>query len=651
MANMLKRTIAACAMSLLLTCGLGRSAVEEPWVTTDRTVDASSYETIVAAVCKDLKTDEEKAIALYNYFRQTVYHFFNLPESREPLKTINVIGNTLCGSQATCMKGILGAAGIKARVVSHPGHTFYEAFYDGEWHGFDTFTNFYVYKTKEDGTKTVASFGDLKGKPDFIKKAIAEGNAAPNICPCGDRPTAFADPIKVNNYMPRTSKWRVTDYSLRPGEELVRSWWPLGKPVPGSWKTKQGPGPLHTCGTKDRRAEPFLFKFWEPYGVPKMGPSTTVSYRHYFNGYMNYAPDLTSKAFLDGGAQVTGVAESPEGLAGEGSYVFTVKCPFYITGGVLLFETTCPTAEDTVTLSVLGAKKKWAVVSATQDAESKVFRAKLDSLVAKARAGIHSYQVKFELKGKAVLNHFYLRTWFTHNAMAAPHLMPGKNKIALAVKNADALSKHPITIVYNYKEAPAWSELKTIEKKAEAMPFTFEAELPETQKLPQMQDLTIRCGQIAWMPKKKDQADKIICDFSKKEDAEKWSGDTGMTVSHDGTGLLIEVPKKSAYPQASMKGLTEDWSAYKTIVVEFENIGPKAQNVIFRVRSNGDTKKRDDFSHRAGKGRSTLRVPVSSLAKCNAKEIDKIYVMTAGVPDEGCKIRVHRIYLIPDRSL
>src|SRR5262245_59501248 len=140
MSSTLRRTLIPSLLLGLLISWSASAEVQGPWVTTDRTVDCSSYESILKGVLKDGMTDEQKAIALYSFFRQRVYHYQNTPESRDPIKCINVIGNTLCGSQATCMKGLLEAAGIKAHVVSHPGHTFYEAFYDNKWHGYDTMT-------------------------------------------------------------------------------------------------------------------------------------------------------------------------------------------------------------------------------------------------------------------------------------------------------------------------------------------------------------------------------------------------------------------------------------------------------------------------------------------------------------------------------
>ena len=162
--------------------GLLAQEIQSPWVTTDRTVDTSTYESIVKGVIKPEMKDEDKAIALFNFFRQMVYHYQNIPESRIPLKTINVIGNTLCGSQGTCMVGLLEAAGIKGRVVSHPGHTFYEAFYDGKWHGFDTMSNFYVFTRGEN--RNVASFEELEKDPSLITTAVAEGRNAPNWVCC-----------------------------------------------------------------------------------------------------------------------------------------------------------------------------------------------------------------------------------------------------------------------------------------------------------------------------------------------------------------------------------------------------------------------------------------------------------------------------------
>lgn len=474
--------------------------VAEPWVATDRTVDCSSLETIVRDVIKPEMTDEQKALALYHFFRQRVFHYKNLPESRIPLKTLNVMGNTLCGSQGTCMKGLLEAAGLKARVVCHTdgSHTFYEAFYDGGWHGFDTFANFYVY-TRGDKPH-IASFEELQKDPSLVKDAVAEKRAAPGLCHCGDDPMAFASGFKVLAYEPAKSAWNVKACALRKGEEIVRSWWPEGKPLPGSFSGKQA-GPMHTCGGKDRDAEPFLFKFWEPY-VIKNWSGVSNSFRHYANGRINYSPHLELGDHSDGMISARGIQHGAAGLSGEGEWIFPVKCSFYITGGALALEATCTEAGDAVEAFVsVDNGKVWAPVLSGKDSGKKEYKGVFDKDVAKAATGRHDYQVKLALKGKAVLHKILLQTIFSHNAMAAPHLMPGKNKVTLTAAAGADLKAAPLTVIYRYKEAPKWDgEVKIIEKTADANPFVFEADLPESEKLPQMQDLTIRCGTLAWTP-------------------------------------------------------------------------------------------------------------------------------------------------------
>jgi hypothetical protein len=479
-----------------------------PWVSTDQTVDCSSYETIIRDLkLKEMKTDEERALALYNFFRQRVYHFANMPESRDPIKCINVIGNTLCGSQGTCMKGLLNAAGIKARVVCGPGHTFYEAFYDDKWHGFDTFMNFYVF-TRGD-KRNVASFDELKADPTLSSKAVEEGRAVPGYLHCGDTDACFVKGIQVLNYEPMKLPWKVNEFKLRSGEELVRSWGQEGKPQPGSLGGRKSPH--HTCGTRDRRAEPYLFKFWEPYGIPKY-EAVTVSYRHYFNGRINYAPDLTSDKYKDAVVSEKGVKASPEGLTGEGEVVFSVNSPFYICDSEVVFETAAPADTDVVEVAASEDGKQWTPVAVTKDPATSRFKGSLNATVVKGPVGLHAYQVKFTLKGKVALKRFHLGTVYTHNAMSAPHLMPGKNKVTVTVANADALKASPLTVAYRYKDAPAtaaekaldataWAgEIKTVSKVVDSSPFSFEVELPVTAKLPQMQDLTLRNGELAWRP-------------------------------------------------------------------------------------------------------------------------------------------------------
>ena len=625
-----------------------RAEVASPWVSTDRTIDTSSYQSIVKGVLHEGMTDEQKSIALFNFFRQRVYHYKNIPESRDPLMTVNVLGNTLCGSQGTCMKGLLDAAGIKARVVSHPGHTFYEAFYDGQWHGFDTFTNFYIL-TRGDKPH-VASFEELHADPTLITEAQKENRCPAGICPCGDDPMAFKDAIQVTDYEVLKLKWSVKSFSLRKGEELVRSWWPDGHALPGTYELQHGSGPIHTCGTHDRGDNPELYKYWEPYGVVRLGPTTSVSYRHIFNGYLNYAPNLTTDDFLDGQTTATGVKSSPNGLVGAGSLTVPVTCPYYITGGTVSFEVTCADDGDAVELTASADGKTWAPILSANEKALKRYKGDLSSVAVANTTALHNYQIKFELKGKATLKGFYLRTNFQHNAMAAPHLMPGKNVVSLEVANADVLAKSPLSVVYRYKDAPDWKgDVKTVEHSFAGAPLTFDAVLPESAKLPQMQDLTLRCGTLSWDPTAERKA-KTIVDFGVAKSTEGWTADNTVALSHDGTGLLMEVSKELPGPQISL-ALKDDWKGYKEIVIEYENLGAQRQNMALRVTSNDNKKEESEIQLPAAAGKGSMVFPTVSLFKTKLNAVSKISLAMLKTPKEGCKLRILRIVLIPGPEL
>ena len=606
-----------------------------PWVTTDRTVDCSSYESIVKDVIKTGMTDEQKAIAMYDFFRQMVYHYMNTPESRNPIKNINVIGYTLCGSQGTCMKGLLNAAGIKARVVSNGGHTFYEAFYDGRWHGFDTFAHFYIYTRGEGDKRYIASYEEMRKDPSLISDAVKEGRACPNICPCGDKPIWFAKKTQVLGNEPLTSDWSVKDYSLREGEEMVRTWWPRGYSVPGSFRAQHGSGPYHTCGSQDKKNPWNIFKFFEPYGIRKY-ETVSVSYRHYFNGWMNFSPDLSSEPY--------------SAAIAAGELVIPVKCPFYITGAKISFKADCPTEADSLKVLV-EVDGKWQNLAVANKKGLNEYTFPINQVV-RGPVGRHTYRIKFSAVGKSVLKNIYLKTIFTHNAMSAPHLMPGKNKVTVAVNNADSLKSAPLTLIYRYKEAPSWTDLKVLKKVIKTSPYTFGVTLPETKSLPQMKDMTLRCGKLAWTPLEGDVANKIICDFSKKDSIKKWSANEPLVLSHDGTGLLITSSETAAgNPQASLNNLKENWNGYETFVLEVENLGKKPQIIAFRARSNDSNKERTDIMQTIPLGKFVMRVPLAGFGKTKLDAITKIYVMILQIPEEGCKVRVNKIYLEPKEAL
>jgi len=270
-----------------------------------------------------------------------------------------------------------------------------------------------------------------------------------------------------------------------------------------------------------------------------------------------------------------------------GELVVPVKCPFYISGATLAFEADCPGAGDGVEVSA-SVDGKWTPLLTAADRGAGDYRVSLDRVVVRRTIGRHEYQVRLKPIGKASVKRFHLKTIFTHNAMAAPHLMPGANKVTLAVANPQALAESPLTVIYRYKDAPNWTGLKTIERTARTSPFTFAVDLPETKKLPQMQDVTIRNAALAWVPPKKVIPNKMVCDFTAPGAVDGWAAQAPLKLTQDAGGMVMAVGEKAQYPQAYLNLDQADWTGYRNVVIEMENLGDKPQTMVFRVRSNDD---------------------------------------------------------------
>jgi len=175
-------------------------------VTTDRTVDSSSLESIVKDVFRlaDAKTNDEKAIAIHTWLHHAIFHnaypVEKSPQSVGPLKAIRVYGWGLCGGQHTVLKSLFETAGWKVRYRGWDGHTTIEVFYDERWHYFDVFLKCY-YWTKD--KKTIAGQDDINADPSIVLDAEKEGRIPKDhyLC-CGDDAKGVVDGCKTSKPYP-----------------------------------------------------------------------------------------------------------------------------------------------------------------------------------------------------------------------------------------------------------------------------------------------------------------------------------------------------------------------------------------------------------------------------------------------------------------
>ncbi|NUQ64934.1 MAG: hypothetical protein HUU20_20925 [Pirellulales bacterium] len=271
---------------------VGEQNVVNPRIVVNDQHDWFSLDTLVAEVARPDMPDRDKAMAIFEVFRDNFYHA-NAPRlwpergrisshSYDPIKHLNWYENTGCSCMAIAMAGVWEHAGLKSRVVNFGvSHWIGEVFYDDAWHMFDA--DMKVFHLRRDN-KTVAGIDDCRADPGLILRSHHFGFAAPDNSGYGSFGANSASPYAA-------PKDHTMALVLRPGESLAR-WWqdPDAKPA-----------------TKDNRYAP-----WEP---------------KYGRGKLVYNPDLSKPWALDGAAWHHNVALFA--ADGQRPYLHTKQSPYY----------------------------------------------------------------------------------------------------------------------------------------------------------------------------------------------------------------------------------------------------------------------------------------------------------------------------------
>lgn len=395
-------------------------------VTTDRTVDTSSLESIVKDVFRlaGAKTNDEKAIAIHTWLHHAIFHHAypveKSPQSVGPLKAIRVYGWGLCGGQHTVLKALFETAGWKVRYRGWDGHTTIEVFYDERWHYFDVFLKCYFW-TKD--RKTIAGQDDINADPSIVMDALKEGRVPEShYLSCGDEAKGIVDGCKTSKPLPVSKHedgWASVTGRDRGYNPELRL--PSGATLRLEWKGEPGQFAVggqarHSCGNKDFRADKVLGPLLEHYGP-----------RNHSNGKLSYAPDFSRGADVAAVA-LTGVQAQDGKLTGQGTAVFKLPLPYvYVSGQVeAAFE-----GEGKLSISTDGGKT-WQPASSGD--VSPILKQKYD------------VQVKAEFSG--ALSKFRLDAVVEHNRSVQPLLLPGKNVVSVA-------GPAGLSVTYTYQEATA----------------------------------------------------------------------------------------------------------------------------------------------------------------------------------------------------
>jgi hypothetical protein len=468
----MRALIALALLSLLPAAG----PAEGIKVTTDRTVDTGSLDSIVRDVVRlaGAKTNDEKAIAIHTWLHHAIFHnaypVEKSPQSVGPLKAIRVYGWGLCGGQHTVLKALFETAGWKVRYRGWDGHTTVEVFYDERWHYFDVFLKCY-YWTKDH--KTIAGQDDINQDPSIVLDAEKEGRVPPDhyLC-CGDEAKGVVDGCKTSKpYPPSEPKdgWasvtgRDQGYSpaltLPPGATLRLEW--KGE----SGQIAVGGSGRHSCGTKDFRSDKDLGPVLEHYGP-----------RNHSNGRLTYAPDFARAA--DVASVALHGAEAKVGkltaTGGQGVAVFALPLPYVYVSAELeaVFE-----GDGKLSVSVDGGKT-WQPVPGR--VEGPAAGGDVSAIVKQK----YDVQVRAEFSGS--LAKLRVEAVVEHNRSAQPYLLQGRNLVS--VSSGRLAPASALSVTYAFQEATApdpakrkrfedqgvtYAPAKTLTHEGAAEPWTIE---------------------------------------------------------------------------------------------------------------------------------------------------------------------------------
>ena len=478
-----KWAVPCCGMLICLCAGacLGQGAsaageaasmVRRIQVVADKAPDCSSLKSIVETVTRGCKTNDEKAIAIYNFARLAWYHrgYPSEPGGVAALKMINVYGWSLCGGQHAALSAMWRAAGWEWRFVGWSGHTTVEVNYDDRWHYFDTFLKIYVWKADPNlpGGRTVADQADIAANPELITRDLVldqprkvyyhRGNqfeiindkanwTAPAFLVCGDGPGGVVSGTQGRRRSGSPKGWAgikfdedgySTDVNLGPGYSLELRW----EAIEGAhWWNGRKNVPDHTCGDKDYRNCPAIGPVLEPYAAQHPRGARTFA-----SGKLLFAPDLGNDAFLSGLAgrdnvKLAGGKLAPADPSKPASITVRLQSPYIMSRASWRFSGSFrartavgpPEGKPSGQISLDGGKTF-----------KPIDLMKFDDAV----GGKYDCLVKITFKGE--LSSLRLEAVVQHNRCALPYLSPGRNKITVSVADPKQLGENRLAVTYAY---------------------------------------------------------------------------------------------------------------------------------------------------------------------------------------------------------
>lgn len=418
----------------MLICAalLSVGQVYSPTLTKKGQVDATSLESLAKGIYEEASaiTPRKKAEAIWRFFLTDGrfvkpgfwYHIagwaYEEPKGEvlDPIKLLNSYGFGLCYHIAPLLEAVFEAGGFPdARVWFLTGHTVAEVFYDGGYHYFDSDMLGYnpvgsgplkqrpvasVRQIEEDGNIVLSKLAGPK-KVDTTKAdypwypADVRENAIPELA-------ALFTTTRDNWVFPftRYAEGHTMDYTLRPGERIIRYFYPADDQkyfLPWAYDGQ---------GWREFPQEIEAYKI-----KTRNGPRSQKDSRAWGTGRIEYRPPRLSNT----------------------NVVVDMPCPYVIIGAEFTMDVDLGTNGSLAVETSTDVGRTWTRSAHLTGPYQGHWRAE-PAILAKSAKGVlnavsgsYGYQVRFTYSQAAVTN-LLLSTDFQLNPRSLPAVTPGKNE-------------------------------------------------------------------------------------------------------------------------------------------------------------------------------------------------------------------------------
>ncbi|MFH1572253.1 MAG: hypothetical protein ABIL09_29955 [Gemmatimonadota bacterium] len=465
----------AAEAAALRRAGSDGPGVVDPHVAASGAPDLRSVDAFLASLVRPGMSDEEKVLAVFHTVRRLFVHGPTSPDLAYDFhRVLHVLGTGACLSMTAPLHLLYERLGYRSRSWVHDGHHMMEVEYGGGGHCLDPHMSFYCYDRSR--PRQIAAVAQLRADPSLARDAVAEGRAGPGYLLCGDVPDWFAGDAG-EWYVEADGRWpevRLEEpfgrIRLRPGERYARTWWPGAHWYRAGWLARDGTGPLHHCAEADAR-DAVNWPLYEPHAWSR-GNGPTY-YRVWGAGQLEYAPPLGQLEAELENAAVSGHGERAvlEAVAARGpaAVVLAARCPYVLTAGQVWVRLARP---GRVTASVrvddewvpAPAERGGAPSSLARTWTALAGRLSGDAWVAdfgpEVNGSFAGYRLRLELADGATLAAVRLTSHFQLNRFSLPHLVPGRNRVAVSAARYGA----PLAVRYDWSEGPGWAAARSWEE-------------------------------------------------------------------------------------------------------------------------------------------------------------------------------------------